>query len=165
MREETIARFWAKVSRGDGCWLWTASKRNKGYGAFAYKENGRVVQDRAHRTSYVIHKGEVPAGMLVLHTCDTPACVNPAHLFVGTNADNVADMMSKGRHVAGGTYRAGNYEKGELHHAARLNESDVRAIRARINAGESMGSVSRAMGLSIGHVHRIYHRKAWGHVK
>jgi len=124
----TEQRFWNKVNKTDTCWLWTASKRNKGYGAFSYTRDGKMIQDRAHRYSWEIHKGSIPEGLFVLHSCDVPACVNPSHLFLGNNQENVDDMMNKGRHVSGGTYiqkYEGKYERGESHHGAKLDADGV----------------------------------------
>jgi len=94
MNQHDIERFMQKVIKGDGCWLWTASLRGKtGYGAF--KISGKVMD--AHRLSYMIHKGEIPEGMLVCHTCDNRQCVNPAHLWLGSYRDNWMDAINKGR--------------------------------------------------------------------
>jgi len=90
-------RFWAKVDVSGDCWEWTACKTSKGYGQIKFKGETR----RAHRISWILHKGEIPKGKKVLHTCDTPSCVRINHLFLGTNAENTADMMKKGRNVAG----------------------------------------------------------------
>jgi hypothetical protein len=160
----TDERFWAKVEKTEGCWLWTGAKRHKGYGAFVYARDGEVVQGRAHRYSYEVHVGPIPPGVFVLHRCDTPACVRPDHLFLGTNQDNVTDMMKKGRHVSGGTYKQGNYERGTAHHNARLTPEIVREIRASRDDGASFGQLAKRYGLAIGHVHRIVHRIAWGDV-
>jgi len=87
-------RFWAKVDRTDDCWLWTACRTTHGYGQFR-PERSRGAQ--AHRVAWELTNGPIPAGMLVLHRCDNPPCVNPAHLFLGTQSDNMRDMYAKGR--------------------------------------------------------------------
>ena len=168
----TEQRFWNKVRKTDTCWLWIASLRHKGYGAFAYTRNGVMVQDRAHRYSWTIHNGEIPEGLCVLHRCDVPACVNPKHLFLGTKADNNADMVSKGRlnrYRTKGRYRSGvlvtaAYRRGEDHPGATLTAEKVKAIRNARAEGESFGSLSNRFGLSVGHVFRIVTRKVWSHV-
>jgi HNH endonuclease len=166
----TEQRFWKKVRKTGTCWIWTASKRNKGYGAFSYTREGKLIQDRAHRFSWEIHHGPIPEGLCVLHNCpggDNPACVNPDHLYLGTKAMNNADTITKGRynHARKRGNCGGGYPRGEAHPAAILSEADVCSIRSARKAGESFGSISRRLSLSIGHVFRIVTGKAWSHVQ
>jgi hypothetical protein len=163
-----LQRFWEKVNKTDSCWLWTGSKRSKGYGAFVYIKDGLVVQGRAHRYSYEIHKGLIPEGVFVLHNCpngDNPACINPAHLWLGNNLDNVQDMIKKGRRVKGGTHKPGKYEHGTAHHNAKLTEENVKTIREKYATGKtSFSKLAREYTLGIAHVYRIVRRKAWAHI-
>lgn len=165
--DEILKRFWAKVRKTDRCWLWTASTRNKGYGAFGYTLNGETVQDRAHRFSYRLHKGEIPDGMVVCHTCDTPACVNPDHLFLGTKADNNKDMTEKGRRIPGGTHcgDSGQWIRGEAHHGAKMNKESVLEIRALYATGHwSYSKLAKKFNINISAVSKIVTRKHWKHI-
>src|SRR5215831_7021758 len=91
-----IERFWSHVSKADGCWEWTAYRDPAGYGRLGAgsKKAGVIL---AHRFSWIIHFGPIPEGIHVCHHCDNPPCVRPEHLFLGSNADNHADMRAKGR--------------------------------------------------------------------
>ena len=133
-----------------GCSLWTGAT-TRGYGSV--RRHGRALY--AHRVAYELFVGPIPDGMHVLHHCDTPPCVNPEHLFLGTDADNIQDMDRKGRRVT---------RKGELHPRARLTEDDVRTIRSRVAAGETKASLSREHGVDETTVGRIVCRKNWAHV-
>lgn len=114
-------RFWEKVSKGEGCWTWTANTEN-GY--------GRIMNDgqclKATHVSWEIHHGPVPDGQAVLHSCDNPPCVNPAHLFLGTDVDNVADCIEKGRYVQ-------NTPLGERHGMFKLTDAQVLEIRSFVS--------------------------------
>ena len=116
------SRFWAKVARAgpDDCWLWMAHCTPKGYGSFRIgsQKNGTRKNVSAHRIAYQMAVGPIPRNLCVLHHCDNPPCVNPAHLFLGTKADNSRDMVSKGRQA-----------KGMRNGSAKLTEIDVMAIR------------------------------------
>ena len=94
-----VDRFWSKVEKGDGakCWLWTAAVNDAGYGIIGIGGRRDGVE-RAHRLSWMLYHGPIPAGLVVCHRCDVPACVKPEHLFLGTLSDNHQDMRAKGRH-------------------------------------------------------------------
>ena len=96
MRKNTVADFWKKVNKTDGCWEWTGTFIKNGYGHFTMHRKKYL----AHRFSVMLD-GRDPTGLLVCHKCDNTKCVRPDHLFVGTQQDNVTDMMNKGRHAPG----------------------------------------------------------------
>lgn len=136
-----------------GCWLWASGKDSSGYGMFWY--SGR--SQRAHRASWLIFKGPIPAGKKVLHKCDVPGCVNPEHLFIGTEQDNTDDMRRKGRD----RYDA-NPPRGERQGASKLSALDVQKIRddPRKNA-----VIALEFGLNQCHVSRLKSGKRWQHLK
>lgn len=146
-----VARFRAKfVARPDGCWEWTASRRPNGYGQF--KLGDRV--GYAHRASYTLFVGAIPVGMFVCHRCDNKACVNPEHLFVGTAADNMADMAAKGRGRKTGS-------RGERNGRAILTAEQVVSIREALNAGAVGLRLAEAYGVGPTAISRIRSGRAW----
>ncbi len=142
-------RFWEKVQKTDGCWLWTAGKIKAGYGILAVRENCKTIYARAHCFSWELHFGPVN-GKHVCHTCDNPACVRPDHLFLGTHAENMADMVRKGRN-----------QHGETHSNAKLTAAQVAEIRERRKEGAPQEDLARQFGISRGHVSGIVNGHAW----
>lgn len=150
-------RFWDKVDiRGDDeCWLWQAERTPAGYGTFYINRHNK---HPAHRAAYRMVNGRIPHKHFVCHRCDNPPCVNPAHLFTGTQKDNMEDMVVKGRH------RKGPPIKGEANKMAKATDDVVRAIRRESVAGAARDALQRKYGLSKATVHRIIRREAWQHV-
>ena len=144
-------RFDAKVLRFGGCWLWTANKNNNGYGQLWFRRKLHL----AHRLSWLIHFGPIPPGVCVLHRCDTPACVNPGHLFLGTQNDNVVDCLEKGR-----ARRA----VGEKHPSAKLSEAQVLSIRRACSEGVPFAELARQYSVHPTTIADIHSRKKWKHL-
>ena len=121
-RAPLAERFWRYVFKGEPheCWLWRGGQNNDGYGVIA--TGGVPTMTTAHRASWALHNQAIEEGLHVLHRCDTPACVNPAHLFLGTNRDNIMDCVAKGR-------RHMPDAKGERNGYAKLTDEEVRQIR------------------------------------
>lgn len=147
MTPSDIARFWSKVDQTGECWLWTAAVDRDGYGRLKVARRWRS----AHRLSVFIATGEEPPRNLhVCHRCDTPACVNPAHLFLGDHQMNMRDMVSKGRSTSGAQ-----------HAAAVLTAHDVELIR-RLSALEvKQRVIAAAFGISTSNVAHIVTGRTW----
>lgn len=146
-------RFWEKVRKTDGCWLWTANTNEFGHGK--YWDGIRV--ENAHRHSWRIHNGPIPDGLSVLHRCDVPDCVNPQHLFLGTQSDNIHDMMKKGRRGYTGL-------RGEKNPHGKLDEAKVYEIRRRGDAGEPIYLLAKEFRVGWTAVDRIVRRLNWKHL-
>src|SRR5262245_12418777 len=93
MNDKDTRRFWSKVDKTGICWLWRGARNRQAYGMFHLQGEMR----RAHRVAYELTYGAIPDGLFVCHTCDTPACVRPDHLWLGTARDNAQDCKAKGR--------------------------------------------------------------------
>lgn len=143
-------RFWTSVENrgGEGCWPWIGGKDDRGYGKASV---GGQKWKRAPRVAWELTNGPIPDGLHVLHRCDNPPCVNPAHLFLGTNRDNHADKVAKGRQARG--ERCGHN---------KLTEDDVVAIRyAVVVCGARQRELSRALGVSAQTVCNVVNRSSW----
>lgn len=156
--QDNLEKFWLHVDKGphlDDCWLWTGSYFRGGYGQICIgsKESGWKTA-KAHRVSYFIATGIDPAYSIVCHKCDTPACVNPTHLFTGTHADNISDAVAKGRHI-----------KGTRQHLAKLTESDVVQIRNMYDSGVvSQAALGAMFGVAETTIFSVVHNLTWRHV-
>lgn len=149
-----VASFWQKVDRSGGpgsCWVWTASRHASGYGTF--RMGPKIL--KAHRVAWMLSNGAIGEGLYVCHHCDNPSCVNPAHLFVGTPADNSQDREAKGRRAA---------VKGSEHGMAKLTESAVQDILRRLAAGERQKSIAEIYGVDFTLVSMIKRDLIWRHV-
>lgn len=146
--------FWDKVNKTEGCWNWTGGTNGKGYGLF--KVPGTRKNMTAHRMSYALRNGEITSDQWVLHKCDNPLCVNPDHLFLGTPADNVADMDAKGRRVS-------PVRKGERNGRALLDADKVRLIRL-LHGKFSRDAMTKIFGIGKSQLHRVVTRQQWANV-
>jgi HNH endonuclease len=145
-------RFWNKVHKTPTCWLWTASPTKDGYGKVSFTEGENKYTYRAHRFAYLITRGD-PENNLVCHSCDTPLCVNPDHLFLGDNTANQQDMIQK---------RRDNRAKGET--LSNLTSKKVLEIRMRVANGEIQRKICKEYGLTIGGISHIVRRNTWKHI-
>lgn len=147
MKKPLEQRFWKHVRKGTNneCWLWIASTNEpNGYGQI---NDGTGKMITAHRYSWIIHNGVIPDGMQVCHRCDVRRCVNPAHLFVGTQQDNLKDRGDKRR-----------TQMGEKHYCAKLSEKDVREIRS---STEYQRVLAERFGVSRSTIAMIQTKKSW----
>jgi hypothetical protein len=150
-REEATPRFLNKVQVNgpDECWLWHGSKL-RSYGAFWMADQVLV---RAHRAAWIINRGRIPIGTIIMHRCDNRLCVNVNHLSTGTCADNSNDMVSKHRQA-----------RGVGHANARLTEDLVRKIRALNKSGVGGTEIARQIGVGASTVRNVLYGNNWGWV-
>ena len=134
-----------------GCHEWMGHRDDCGYGRI--NRDGRLV--RLHRETWKDIHGDIPRGLCVCHHCDNPSCINPEHLFLGTHQDNMTDKAAKGRVVI---------KRGSQNPVAKLNETQVEAIKKRLFLGETCKELGRAFGVSEGNIRHIKKNRKWQHV-
>ena len=158
MNQKDIDRFWIKVNKTDKCWEWTAAKRAHGYGSF-YLDG---VTQSAHRISYQIEHSKIPKGLSILHHCDNVTCVNPDHLYPGTQKQNMQDCVKRGRFRGG---KGGGGSPGERHPRAKLTEKQVLEIRAKYASGEMKSrALAKAYGVAKTTIEGVIYRYNWKHI-
>lgn len=151
-------RFWEKVDIGseDECWMWQAFCHPKGYGKFKMGKS----MPNAQRVSWFLSYGEIPDGLFVLHKCDNRACVNPKHLFLGTNDDNMKDMARKNRSTKGKAFHIG-----DDHPLSKLSSKKVKDIRKMYASGKfTYFDLAKKYGVAFQTIGNVITRKRWKHV-
>lgn len=143
--------FERNVIRKRGCWDWKGAKTSNGYVRMDYARKEPRIS--VHKYSWMIHNGDVPEGMLVLHRCDNRRCSNPDHLFLGTQADNMSDMKSKCRSASG-----------ERNVNAKFDKKKIKEIRKLLEMGVRVSRISKDFNVHITSIYRIKHGKTWKHV-
>lgn len=146
---EDKLRSYSKVDETTGCWIWKKGKNNKGYGTVAIGGDQKAY---AHRVSYEIFKGKLPDGLEACHKCDTPACINPDHLFPGTHKDNMEDSAKKGR------AKQPPIKFGVRHPRAAFTTEQVRFIR---QSSSTVEEISAALGAKWATVYRCKRRETY----
>lgn len=159
LTEKDKQRYWEKVEvRGlDECWPWMGGRNKKGYGVMGFAgKNRKHRTHNAHRIGLMIRLGSLPDEIHALHICDCAFCQNPIHIFPGTNLENIADKMEKGRHRA---------PIGSEHKWAKLNDDIVRLMRRlHANGKVSISSLAARFGVSIPTARKAIVGKTWKHV-
>ena len=161
-RDSLQNRLWAKIEKREAneCWEWKGNKNNKGYGMI--RLGGSAPKVLAHRVSFEMSKGEIPDGMIIMHSCDNPACCNPDHLSLGTMKLNHKDMVDKGRRKIG--WNPDNkppHKRGEEHGFSKLTEKQALEIKFSI---EKTKFLIEKYGLERSTIKRIRSGRSWKHL-
>lgn len=158
-RASVAERLDRRTVRSSGCWLWAGARTTNGYGAI--RVGGRMA--RAHRVAWELAYGPIPEGLDVLHRCDVPVCVNPSHLFLGTDSDNQLDASAKGRHGMKRHPERSSF-KGRVISTrgnAKLTQAQVREIRSLGAGGWSVMVLAQRFSISESNVRAILSRETW----
>jgi hypothetical protein len=150
-------RLFDRVTITDTCWIWTGPVNHGGYGSATKGKGKHCFPFRVHVASWMIHRGPIPNGLCVLHNCpggDNPSCVNPDHLWLGTQIQNRADCVAKNRQAKGERNGGGN----------KLNARQVIEIRRRASSGEQQRPLAREFGITQACVSLIVTRQKWRHI-
>lgn len=139
-----IQRFWSKVEKTESCWNWTQGLDRRGYGQIKISARNYG----AHRLSWFIHNGSIPTNLSVCHRCDRPSCIRPDHLFLGTHAENMADMHKKNRHRVG----------------SKLTAEQVRQIKQMYQEGITQSEIASIMNVTFSNISYILSGKTWKHI-
>ena len=172
LTSQETARFNSsfKIDPSSNCWLWTKRQTPTGYGRFGISRDARRMSVRAHRLAYAMSKGSFQNEMNICHTCDTPLCVNPQHLFCGTQHDNIQDMIQKGRKFTGPFAKGRKFTRpftysrtmsGEKNPRAMLNEQSVKIIAF---SNEPIAVLAKRYGVSLTTIGHVRGGRSWGHV-
>ena len=152
-RLTTEEMFWVRVEKTATCWLWHGVIRPDGYGNFSPTPRKIIM---AHRFSYTLTHGPIPPNMVIMHTCDTPACVNPSHLRIGTLAENTRDTWVKGR------AKPGRFPKGSAHWRAKFTEDEILRIRHLHDTGQAtLAELTKQYNVWKSTMFCIVHRRTW----
>lgn len=159
-----LERFLQRVKMPEGkggCWVWKGHIGNFGY--------GKLGNLTAHRISYEFFIGPIPKGMFVLHHCDNPPCVNPMHLFIGTQGDNMKDMVRKGRSLCGDRNPSRRMPerlaRGRRNKSTKLTPEEVRAIRKMFKTGMTQTAIGKVIGINRRTVCDVVHRRNWKYLE
>lgn len=157
-RRETVEeRFWIKVDQAepDECWPWNRSRRKHGYGQFRVRvgESPQI----SSRVAWRLTRGEIPEGLAVCHRCDNPPCCNPNHLFLGTTADNTADMVAKQRHAMADVAAVGEL----VQRVRRLSDAQIVEARQLREAGLSYRVIAAQYGVQHTTIMRLVNGTHW----
>ena len=155
----SVNRYWSRVLKTEGCWMFQGKPKRKGHKVMALKTQRGWVITHANRVAWFLQNGPIPSGMIVCHNCpggDNPACVNPEHLFLGTDGHNVLDMERKGR---------GRHPRGEQRSNCKLQEIIVRSILIDfLSNGFRQRDLVKKYGYSKPTIWQICHGRSWTHV-